>query len=229
LPQTAADSTTQPEVVAFSEKSPIFYYFEEHTTLETGRKVGRKIGVVQEILCKKRLLTSAKVRDCLIYEPRLLGRSGATHKVEFVLIQPTCAADLSVGQSLPVTAGLTISVASINAVRQTAVLLLTTDKKRRRTVRQGSLLNVSKLLSKSSLLVKTVGVKATEVRLTVLDPAFPVATIESKRVGAQRFSSSTKLGSGIQTIEKAKQASLVAVDFDLKYNGTLLPLAGGKA
>lgn len=47
-------------------------------------------------------------------------------------------------------------------------------------------------------------------------------------MGAQRFANSKKLGSGIQTIEKAKQASLVAVDFDLRYNGNLLALTRDK-
>ena len=59
-------------------------------------------------------------------------------------------------------------------------------------------------------------------RIVALDPIRAVASIESKRVGAQRFSGSEQLGSGIQTIEKAKQASLVAIDFDLGFNGQLL-------
>lgn len=74
--------------------SPIFYYFESHTNINTGRTVGRKIGVVQEIIIKKFLLTEQKIRDCLIYEPRLRGKSGATHKVEFVLFAPLCVADI---------------------------------------------------------------------------------------------------------------------------------------
>jgi hypothetical protein len=43
-------------------------------------------------------------------------------------------------------------------------------------------------------------------------------------VGAQRFSGSEKLGSGIQTIEKAKQASLVAIDLDIRHSGLVKPL-----
>ncbi len=46
-----------------------------------------------------------------------------------------------------------------------------------------------------------------------------LAVLESKRVGAQRFAGSDKLGSGIQTIEKAKQAALVAIDVDRLQNG----------
>lgn len=30
--------------------SEIFYYFEEHTDIASGRTVGRKIGVIQEII-----------------------------------------------------------------------------------------------------------------------------------------------------------------------------------
>ena len=57
--------------------SEIFYYFETHTDIVNGRTVGRKIGVIQEILIKKFLLTSQRIRDCLIYEPRLRGKSRA--------------------------------------------------------------------------------------------------------------------------------------------------------
>jgi hypothetical protein len=56
----------------------------------------------------------------------------------------------------------------------------------------------------------------------------PLVSIESKRVGAQRFFGSDKLGAGIQTIEKAKQASLVALDIDLRNNLTIKPLAANK-
>jgi hypothetical protein len=58
--------------------------------------------------------------------------------------------------------------------------------------------------------------------VSVLDSEVPLASLESKRVGAQRFSGSDALGSGIQTIEKAKQTSLVAIDFDLQFNETML-------
>jgi hypothetical protein len=58
----------------------------------------------------------------------------------------------------------------------------------------------------------------------VVDRTRLLASLESKRVGAQRFSGSEKLGSGIQTIEKAKQASLVAIDLDVRHNGSVKPL-----
>src|SRR5207247_597991 len=62
------------------------------------------------------------------------------------------------------------------------------------------------------------------VSLDILDLSQLLASLESKRVGAQRFTGSEKLGSGIQTIEKAKQASLVAIDLDLEHNGNVKPL-----
>src|SRR5258705_1564065 len=58
------------------------------------------------------------------------------------------------------------------------------------------------------------------VRVSVLDLSDVRASVESKRVGAQRFAGSDKLGSGIQSIEKVKQASLVAIDADLLFNKT---------
>jgi len=62
------------------------------------------------------------------------------------------------------------------------------------------------------------------VDIDVIDTSRLLASLESKRVGAQRFSGSDKLGSGIQTIEKAKQASLVAIDLDLGHNNNVKPL-----
>ena len=61
--------------------------------------------------------------------------------------------------------------------------------------------------------------------VVVFDYSQLLASLESKRVGAQRFASTDTLGSGIQTIEKAKQSALVAIDLDLKYNDTLKVLA----
>jgi len=46
--------------------SEVFYFFEQHTSLETGRTVGRKIGVVQEIILKKHLDSSQKIKDCML-------------------------------------------------------------------------------------------------------------------------------------------------------------------
>lgn len=48
-----------------SERDPriseIFYYFERHTSITSGRTVGRKIGVVQEIICMSLLLSSEPI------------------------------------------------------------------------------------------------------------------------------------------------------------------------
>lgn len=68
--------------------SEIFYYFEQHTTIASGRTVGRKIGTVQEILVRKLLQTDRRILRSVVYEPRIQGKSRATHKVEFVFFQP---------------------------------------------------------------------------------------------------------------------------------------------
>ncbi len=77
------------------------------------------------------------------------------------------------------------------------------------------------------LFVKLVEVSHGHCRIAILDSDVPLASLESKRVGAQRFSGSDALGSGIQTIEKAKQTSLVAVDFDLQFNERMLSQMAG--
>ncbi len=212
--------------------SEIFYYFEKHTSIESGRTVGRKIGVVQELMCKKLLLSSEAIRDSMIYEPRIDGYSGATHKVEFVLFQPLEVLDMVEGIQLDSTQieELSLSVSKVDPIRKTVSISLTyADRKVRCTVAHDRLVtakNPRELLKSKGLQIKAWINDDQSVRLSILDLSTPLASIESKRVGAQRFSGTEKLGSGIQTIEKSKQASLVAVDFDLKYNGTAMALGG---
>jgi hypothetical protein len=216
--------------------SPIFYYFAQHTDIASGRTVGRKIGVVQEILCKKLLQQSVAVRDALVYEPKVQGRSGATHKVEFILFQPLEAHELSVGVaghpwvSAP---SLGLRATAIDAAEGRAHLEVTHGTATRRyRVSAGVVLALHpshRDLVPEGALLQISAITDDAVRVALLDGRQPVASVESKRVGAQRFSGSDNLGSGIQTIEKAKQASLVAVDFDLRFNGSVLPLMGRDA
>lgn len=131
---------------------------------------------------------------------------------------------MSVGKTAPLIPNLSVGLQRVDPASHRASLLLTASKKHRRTVQADTFLKLGALAPASTLRIKVVAVDAEKVRLSVIDTARPIASVESKRVGAQRFSSSEQLGSGIQTIEKAKQASLVAVDFDLLYNGNLLAL-----
>jgi hypothetical protein len=213
--------------------SPIFYYFEQHTDIASGRTVGRKIGVVQEILCKKMLQQSVALRDALVYEPKVPGYSGATHKVEFILFQPLEAHDLPLGntaQKWAVAPSLRVQTLSIEADQSRAHLAITVGTVTRRyRVSTGALLGLhatQRDVIPEHPMFQIAAISATSVRVSLLDSTRPVASVESKRVGAQRFAGSDSLGSGIQTIEKAKQASLVAVDFDLRFNGSVLPIMG---
>ncbi len=215
--------------------SEIFYYFEKHTSISTGRTVGRKIGVVQELMCKKLLLNSPRIRDSVVYEPRIRGRSGATHKVEFVLFQPLEVFNVAVGRradSVRVE-GLSVSVSKVDSVRKAVSLSIShAGRKAKCTVAEGRPVNSKvprQMLESGALQIKIWINEDQSARVSILDLSSPIASIESKRVGAQRFSATEKLGSGIQTIEKAKQASLVAVDFDLLYNETAMTLSGRDA
>jgi hypothetical protein len=207
--------------------SDIFYYFSEHTDIESGRKVGRKIGTVQEILVRKFLLTDPRVMRAIVYEPRVQGRSRATHKVEFVFYQPL--------EVISVARGGTARFGSFEGLKVLVEQAPTGSHRTYAKVRvsfadelgpslRANVNIVYPLPNRNGrrygLTVSSVQPNVTEVCL--LDMTSPVASIESKRVGAQRFKDSDKLGAGIQTIEKAKQASLVAVDFDLNFNETLL-------
>lgn len=213
--------------------SEIFYYFSEHTTIESGRQAGRKIGTVQEILIKKLLRTSPRLINGIVYEPKVPGRSGATHKVEFVFFQPLEAAVLHPERSFNFDNPKGLSVL-LNAGRRgsgaSSVRLNVTYAGMKETLlaevdRLVPFKGVCERLHKDGFALKTTPlVDEKTIGIAVLDYRRPVASIESKRVGAQRFSGSDKLGSGIQTIEKAKQTSLVALDFDLNFNKTLLAL-----
>ncbi|HYV81881.1 MAG TPA: hypothetical protein VE931_00120 [Pyrinomonadaceae bacterium] len=89
-------------VVAEIERDPriseIFYRLAEFTDTQSGRTMGRKIGVIQEIVCRKLLMQSQKLADSILFEPWLMGASGAEHKVEFVFFQPTVAMNLKPGE-----------------------------------------------------------------------------------------------------------------------------------
>ncbi|MDP8223226.1 MAG: hypothetical protein P9L99_07705 [Candidatus Lernaella stagnicola] len=206
--------------------SEIFYYFEKHTNIKSGRTVGRKIGVVQEIIIKKFLLTDTNIRDCLIYEPKLRGKSGATHKVEFVLFSPIVVANVEEGADFRILdPSVKVTLRKCDTKLQTAhISVLTGEKITNKTLKIEQAFHFVVVWDgiPRILFVKLVQVNGNKCRISILNSALPLASLESKRVGAQRFSSSTKLGSGIQTIEKAKQTSLVAIDFDLQFNASML-------
>ncbi len=212
--------------------SEIFYYFEEHTDIKNGRTVGRKIGVVQEILVKKLLRQEQAIRDCMIYEPRLAGKSGATHKVEFVLFRPLLVAALLAGQSVRLRPPeLQVTAKKVDTGRGKArVSVLTGEGEQSVTLAPDGSFTVEAVHDGSSrtIFIKLVQIDGDTARVAVLDGGNPLASLESKRVGAQRFSSTKKLGSGIQTIEKAKQTSLVAIDFDIRYNQGMLVLGNAE-
>ena len=119
--------------------SEIFYYFEKHTTIASGRTVGRKIGVVQEILCKKLILQSEKIRDSVIYEPKLPGHSGATHKVEFILFQPLKCLVMKLQSSADIAPGLNATIKAI-AGDKVQLILKSSSKKCTCTLEAGKVL-----------------------------------------------------------------------------------------
>jgi len=206
--------------------SEIFYYFSDHTDIRTGRTVGRKIGVIQEIIIKKFLSSNQDIRDCLIYEPKLRGKSGATHKVEFVLFSPISIINLEVKNKFRMLSpSIEINLKSIDFDKKLAKIeICTGETKISKNLKVDQSFQFELVFNNkpNNLFLKLITVNQKNCRISILNGLLPIASIESKRVGAQRFSSSDKLGSGIQTIEKAKQTSLVAIDFDLQFNDELL-------
>jgi hypothetical protein len=202
--------------------SKIFYFFERHTTLTTGRTVGRKIGVVQEFMLKKYLEADEDLNRRMYLEQLLTGRSGASHKVEFSWFWITPHLSQSAGDVLLDD----LRIARIDTAAGSVAFDV--GWKRPVSVKVGAPTPRSGVLREflrernSDLRITAVGPDVANI--DVVDHSRLLASLESKRVGAQRFSSSDKLGSGIQTIEKAKQASLVAIDLDLQHNGNVKPL-----
>jgi hypothetical protein len=211
------------EVVA-DRISAVFRHFESLTTLSTGRSVGRKIGVAQEFMLKKYLEQEERLRRRMYLEQLLSGKSGASHKVEFSW-HPLTSHALRVGDDIPGLDG--VSIASANDSTET-VKLTGPWGGRGAPCRRGTAIPkrspLSSVLSSQNLDLRVVSVDGDEIELDIVDRSRLLASLESKRVGAQRFAGSDKLGSGIQTIEKAKQASLVAIDLDLLHNGSVKPL-----
>jgi hypothetical protein len=204
--------------------SEIFYHFEHLTTIESGRTMGRKLGVVQEIMLRKYLESDEQLRRRLYLEQLLIGFSGASHKVEFSWFAKQTNNNVTPG----------VAINGIEDVRVIAVnpafdqVSVEFGAKRSKTRLTAGLSTKSGLLAKhlaeQGVDLRVVSVDEEGAIIDVIDRRQLIASLESKRVGAQRFSGSENLGSGIQTIEKAKQASLVAIDLDLKHNGTIKPL-----
>lgn len=210
--------------------SDIFYYFEKYSSLQTGRTIGRKIGVMQEIMLRKYVMQSPAVAERILLEHPIAGYSGATHKLEFLICNLSDRLRLPLNQ--PVQYG-GIELQMVSADKDTAKIAarwLDQDKPVRclseiRTLQSFNRRSLMLRLAREGLVARLTKVTSHSAELALLEPAIPLLTIESKRVGAQRFSSSDKLGAGIQTIEKAKQAALVAIDADLRFNGTVKPQA----
>lgn len=218
-----ATAATRSAVQQQQGISPLYYFYQKLLGVAEGggRTAGRKIGVVQEIVLRKLLERSALVNQRLLFERQLPGVSGATHKVEFVVY----ALIRRIGRSGSINhAGLFVEVVDINAQTASLQWRAKKDSKWRKTTLQSrgviSKPLADELKARSITLLLPFGSKS----VSLLDTSDVLASVESKRVGAQIFVGSDKLGSGIQTIEKAKQTSLVAIDADLKFNRIIRPI-----
>lgn len=213
--------------------SDIFYYFEQFSTLQTGRTIGRKIGVMQEVMLRKYLIQSPEIADRILLEHSIQGHSGATHKMEFLICNIADKIQLTTGEPVQY-GGIELQLtAHDNDSATISARWLDEDKtvKRVSVIQYGSSFKSKPLmlrLAREGLVARLIQIAADSVEIALIEPNTPLASIESKRVGAQRFSKTDKLGAGIQTIEKAKQAALVALDTDLHFNKTIKPRANSE-
>lgn len=206
--------------------SDVFYFFEALTSLDTGRKTGRKIGVVQEILLRKYLEGDADAKRRMYLEQKLTGRSGASHRVEFSWYFVRATGPLEQGATILPGLKLDAIDAEAGRVRVSGdwdgrAVAIALGEPTPRTAR------LRHHLEEQGCDLRLTDLREGAATFDVVDKSDLLASLESKRVGAQRFQGSDKLGSGPQTIEKAKQASLVAVDLDLQYNNCVKPLEEG--
>ena len=203
--------------------SDVFYFFEALTSLDTGRTIGRKIGVVQEILLRKYLENDADIKRRMYLEQKLTGRSGASHKVEFSWYFTRPSGSLENGATI--LPGLVLKEVDTSSH---SVLVSVEGSDRPVTLGLGETTPhpraLRRALDEQRSDVRLAGVENGAASFDIVDKSDLLASLESKRVGAQRFRGTNKLGSGIQTIEKAKQASMVAIDLDLQYNHSVKPL-----
>jgi putative transposon-encoded protein len=203
--------------------SPLYYFFRALLEVKEGggRTAGRKFGVVQEIVVRKLLEQSALVDERMLFERRLPGFSGALHKVEFILYG--LKKRVPVGGTIRVR-GLEVNYLSYeDGVSKVHWRVPADSKFKSATIKSRSTITLSlakELVARNIALLLPPGKSV----ISLLDTSDVLASIESKRVGAQIFVGSEKLGSGIQTIEKAKQTSLVAIDADLKFNKVIRPI-----
>ena len=219
MAKTAADTVIEQQ----HGISPLYYFYQRLLGVPEGggRTAGRKIGVVQEIVVRKLLEQSTLINERLLFERYLPGVSGATHKVEFVVY--ALLQRIGPGRSIDHT-GLYVDVVDIKSdAARLQWRVKNGGKLRKATLRSRGVVSkplADELRARSITLLLASGSNT----VSLLDTSDVLASIESKRVGAQIFVGSEKLGSGIQTIEKAKQTSLVAIDADLKFNRVIRPI-----
>jgi hypothetical protein len=206
--------------------SPVFYYFSQFTDIASGRTVGRKIGVVQEILLHQYFKSKPGLVPGLYLERKLEGKSTAQHKVEFCWFDHIVA-DVQVGRELPHIDDIAVT----RVADGRATFEWTGGRKRLMEGAAGTAggSGLRRHLTRQSRDFRVLAISEDGVCVSVSNTDALLVSLESKRVGAQRFSAGGQLGAGIQTIEKAKQVSLVALDLDLRYNGDLKCLANGTA
>lgn len=70
-----------PEIRAFSYISGIFKYIESYHLM--GHQIGRKVGDMLELIVMGKIFSDPELKKRVMIEPKVLGITGAGHKVEF--------------------------------------------------------------------------------------------------------------------------------------------------
>jgi len=185
-----------------------------------GHVLGRKIGVIQEIMIWKLLRSSELVRQRVLGEIWVAGKSGARHKVEFVLLSNILSTCVTTGDVLDLkTRNLTIDVGEIDEEHVQVKIPEISEVPCVIYVSELNGVGIPKkyrqALDDLSIAIKVLEVKNGKARLCVLNLSDPLVDIESKRVGIEETKGELLVGP--QSIEKAKQTALVAIDLRRKY------------
>ena len=187
-----------------------------------GHVLGRKIGVMQEIIVWKLLRSSNLIKERVLGEVWVEGKSSAEHKVEFGIFSKIFSEKVASNESYDLeTLGFNLKIKDIgsNFVRINVPNL--TDKNCKINFSElngvGLKKNYRNFFNEKNIRIKAFKIKGDHVQLVVLNLSDPLVHIESKRVGVEETKG--KLLPAPQTIEKAKQTSLVAIDLRRKYGG----------
>ncbi|MGB4758487.1 MAG: hypothetical protein WBP26_00340 [Candidatus Saccharimonadales bacterium] len=234
----------------FSYISDLFKHIEGFNLM--GHKIGRKVGDMLELLVMAKIFEDSELASRVVYEPKLVGATGAGHKVEFGFFEPNQSSvtgepfgfieckkvgvevtknALTKNRHLVLTAGGALPF-SYSRAWMTAPVSFGLEVKSISAEAVTVMTTVGELDESHQLVIgDTLKIVLTEGgKLVIVGPTTSLRDVQDivrsckilkleKIEGEQSHWSVWDCLTGPQTIEKAKQASLVAMDVRKRVDG----------